>query len=176
MKSKSLIIGILFAGAFLLLFVVVNKETTVRQRLAIGLAMPDFEILDAAQATRLTSYDVRNKVLFINFWASWCKPCREEMPSINALYNILSTNDDFRMITIIYKEETKISLEYMSKNGYSFPVFSDPKGKAAVNFGVTGVPETYIFNKKGIVVQRELGPAQWDSPEKVTFIESQLNE
>ena len=64
----------------------------------------------------------------------------------------------------------------MKQNGYTFPVYSDNNGITAVNFGVTGVPETYIIDKKGLLKKRVIGPAEWNSTEAKNFINSLLNE
>lgn len=174
MKGRPLIIAVLLVSGILLLIFTANPRRI--KPVAVGLYAPDFEVMDAKNGNRLLFSEIKGKVIFINFWASWCKPCREEMPSIEALYKEMSSNDDFRMITIIFNESTETALEYMRTNGYTFPVYSDPKSNASRTYGITGVPETYLVNKKGIVKERQIGPAEWNSVEKKDFIYSLLNE
>ena len=125
---------------------------------------------------KLMLSDLKDKVLFVNFWASWCPPCREEMPSIDSLFKAMNGNGKFQMITILYKDPYQDGIGYMKQSGFTFPVYSDSDGITSTNFGVTGVPETYIIDKKGKLRKRVIGPAEWDSPEAKNFINSLLNE
>lgn len=136
----------------------------------------DFTVSDVRGGKKVSFSDVKGKVLFINFWASWCQPCREEMPSIEALYREMKSNNDFAMITILYNDDPLNALEYLRSGGYGFPVYSDPEGRSSKNYGVTGVPETYIVDKKGVLRKRVLGGADWNSAEAKSFINDLLKE
>ncbi len=172
-RNKAIIITILFiVGAFFLIFI--SDQDIAKKKVAVGLKAPEFTLTDAINGNRLSSSDLIGKVLFINFWASWCKPCRDELPSIEALHREMSDNDNFRMITIIYNERREIALEYISLNGYTFPVYTDKDGITSRKYGVKGVPETFIIDKKGIIRKYILGPSEWNSPEWKNFIYSLL--
>ena len=80
------------------------------------------------------------------------------MPSIEALYREMMGNDDFRMVTILYRDSAENAFEYMKSRGYTFPVYIDPNGSAARDYGVTGVPETYIIDKQGKLAAVKLSP------------------
>lgn len=175
MNKKLIIILALFLCGTALIFVI-SKENTFQKTTAVGLIAPDFEITDSLNGSKISSSELKGKVLFINFWASWCQPCREEMPSIEALFKEMQSNDNFRMITIVNNDSIENALEYMKKNGYTFPVYSDPDGITSKNFGITGVPETYIINKNGILTKRVLGAAEWNSSDAKLFISSLLIE
>lgn len=168
-----LLLIFLVIASFLFFSIFNNKP---KQDTAVGLIGPYFEIKDEITGHKLTAGDLKYKVLFVNFWASWCPPCREEMPSIESLYTDMLQNDNFQMVTILYKDAYQDGVAYMKQNGYTFPVYSDINGISARNFGVTGVPETYIIDKKGILRKRVIGPAEWNSPEIKNFINSLLNE
>jgi DsbE subfamily thiol:disulfide oxidoreductase len=140
-----------------------------------GLRVPELVIRDISGGS-VDPNTLKGKVVFINFWASWCPPCKEEMPSIEALYRGHLNDSGFTMITILYKDEPNNGLEYLKANGYTLPVFVDDNGISAKNFGVTGVPETYVVDKKGILRKRVIGPAEWNSAEAVALIQSLLNE
>ena len=172
MNSKKLILLLIFAGAVSLLFFTVTNKKTIQEEPGA----PSLDIRDEISGRNIKSADLKNKVLFINFWASWCPPCKEEMPSIEFLYKDMAGNDKFQMITILYRDPYQDGTGYMKQNGYTFPVYSDNNGVTAGNFGVTGVPETYIIDKKGILKKRVIGPAEWNSPEAKSFITSLLNE
>jgi len=174
-KSKKLILLLTFivAASFILFSFF---KSAPKHDIAVGLYAPELDIKDEITGRKLTSGDLKNKVVFVNFWASWCQPCREEMPSIESLLRDMGGNDRFQMVTILYKEPYQDGTDYMKQNGYTFPVYSDNKGITARNFGVTGVPETYVIDKKGILKKRVLGPAEWNSQEAKNFINSLLNE
>lgn len=175
MKSKSIIIAVLFtAGVALAIFSISQRNTG--KAVVEGLYAPELEVIDHSNGKKLLPSDLKGKVLFINFWASWCQPCKDEMPSIEALHREMFVNDEFRMITILYKDSLQNALEYMGVSGYTFPVYSDLKDYSSKNYGVTGVPETYLVDKKGILRKRIIGPVEWNSPDAKSFIVSLLNE
>jgi peroxiredoxin len=97
------------------------------------------------------------------------------MPSVEALYKEMQSNKDFIMVTALYKDTPSNGIEYMKSKGYTFPVYSDPDDVSAKNFGVTGVPETYIIDKKGVLRRRVIGGADWSSLEEKSLIKSLLN-
>ena len=173
MNSKKLILlSILLIAASTFSSFGCNRKHDV----AVGLQAPELDIRDEISGRKLTSGDFKNKVVFVNFWASWCPPCKEEMPSIESLFKDIAGNDKIQMVTILYKDSYQDGTLYMKQNGYTFPVYLDNNGVTAVNFGVTGVPETYVIDKKGILKKRIIGPADWNSPEAKNFINSLLNE
>lgn len=175
MNSKKIILLLVFSLAVLFL-IFTSVKTKPKQEAAEVLNSPSLEIKDDMTGRKLTLSDFKDKVLFINFWASWCPPCKEEMPSIESLFKSMSGNEKFQMITILYEDPYQNGIAHMKQSGYSFPVYSDINGITARNFGVTGVPETYIIDKKGNLRKRVIGPAEWDSPETRNFINSLLNE
>ncbi len=88
------------------------------------------------------------------------------MPSVEALYREMAGNNDFIMITILYKDSPENGIGYMKANGYTLPLYVDSDSISARNYGVTGVPETYIVDRKGMLVRRVIGAADWNSPEE----------
>ncbi|MHB8881707.1 MAG: TlpA family protein disulfide reductase [Thermodesulfovibrionales bacterium] len=175
MKNKALILGSVFfvaAGLILFLFLTQNKED--RNKAAEGTAAPALFITDPLTGKALPSSEFGGKVLFVNFWASWCQPCKEEMPSLEALYRGMSQTADFRIVTILYKDSPSSAQDYMRSQGFSFPVYVDQDGRSAKKFGVTGVPETYIIGKNGVLVKKIIGGFDWNAPEVKSFIQSLL--
>lgn len=153
-----------------------NKGTeTSLPRVIVGLDAPDLLVSDTAGKTYRLS-DLKGSVVFVNFWATWCQPCREEMPSIQTLYNQLKDRKGFRMVTILYKDDYQRAMAYMSENHYELPVLLDDNGKTAKSYGVTGVPETYILDKKGVLKEKMIGPFDWASPDAVARIAKLIEE
>ncbi|PKL51646.1 MAG: hypothetical protein CVV37_05380 [Nitrospira bacterium HGW-Nitrospira-1] len=172
--KKLILLLILIAAASFLLFTFLNSKP--KHDIAVGLYAPNLDLKDEISGRKLTSEDLKNKIVFVNFWATWCSPCKEEMPSIESLFKDMAGNEKFQMVTILYKDPYRNGTAYMKQNRYTFPVYSDSNGITARNFGVTGIPETYVIDKKGILRQRVLGPAEWNTPEVKNFLNSLLNE
>jgi len=115
-------------------------------------------------------------VVFVNFWAAWCPPCIEEMPSIEALFRNLSGKPKFKMITILYRDDVDRITKSAKEQGYTLPIYRDPDGSAAIRFGITGVPETFIIDKNGILRDKVIGPYTWDSPAVTDTLLKLINE
>ncbi len=177
MRFKGLIISvILLAGLAVIIFGTQKEESQrVKSKAVVGQEAPKLALTDASG----NSYDLpklKGKVLFINFWAPWCQPCREEMPSIQALYNRFKDNPQFQMLTILYKEDLAKAEAYLKENNFKLPVLLDSNGTTAEAFGITGIPETYIVDKKGSIRDRHIGPEDWNSPQVVSLISDLLME
>jgi peroxiredoxin len=86
----------------------------------------------------------------------------------------MKDNPGFKMVTLVFNDDPKGCLNFVKKMGYSIPVFSDPIGRAAGEFGVTGVPETFIVDKTGTIRKVKIGPERWDSQENVELLRSLL--
>lgn len=174
MKSKTIILLIIILFGAAVVFNIIRHQqapSTIR----VGLPAPDIELTDSNKS-ELKLSDLRGSVVFVNFWATWCPPCIEEIPSIERLSRYLAGNSEFKMVTIIYNDDMNKALGYMKKMGYTFPVYLDSGGFAAEKFGITGVPETYIIDKKGILRNKVIGPSDWDSPYVIESLTKLLNE
>lgn len=173
MKSLVSVIGmVLLAGSLMLFASCSEKKTEVAEEISA----PNLDVRDVRTGQTIDVSQFKGKVVFVNFWATWCPPCKEEMPSIEALHRELLKNDAFLMVTILYKDEAKTATDYMRTNNYTFPLFIDNDGISAKHYGVTGVPETYLIDKKGVMRKRVIGPADWNSSEAKAFINSLLSE
>src|SRR4030043_376443 len=96
--------------------------------------------------------DYRGKVVFLNIWATWCPPCREEMPSMESLYQRLKGRE-FEMLAVsLAREGEKVVQPFAAKYGLTFPVLLDPDSKTYRLYGLTGVPESFILDKSGVVI------------------------
>jgi thiol-disulfide isomerase/thioredoxin len=132
---------------------------------------PDVSVVSLANGTPLKLSDLKGKVVLLNFWATWCPPCREEIPSMMKL-NSLMAGKPFQMVAVSIDEGGKPAIEsFFKETGYSLPTYIDESGASAKSYGITGVPETFIIDKQGILVKKIIGGSAWDSPEAVSFIE-----
>lgn len=140
----------------------------------VGRPAPDFTLVDR-KGTTWTLSELKGQVVFVNFWATWCPPCREEMPSMQKLYSMLP-KDKFKMLAILNKDDPKLADTFAKKFGITMPILDDLDNKAGKEYGLTGVPETYIVDKQGVLREKFIGPAQWDSPRFVQMLTKYINE
>ena len=115
--------------------------------------------------------DYRGKVVFLNIWATWCPPCREEMPSMESLYQRLKGRN-FEMLAVsIDQDGEKAVRPFVAKYGLTFPVLLDPDRKTYRLYGLTGVPETFIVDKSGIVIHKVIGSQNWMKKEWLDYFD-----
>ena len=133
-----------------------TKEATV------GKPAPDFTLVDR-QGKTWTLSELKGQVVFLNFWATWCAPCREEMPAMQELHEMLP-KDTFKMLTILNNDDPALADRFAAKLGLTMPILDDQANAVGPKYGLTGVPETFIINKKGVIVRKYIGPARWNTP------------
>jgi len=138
-----------------------------------GKAAPDFTVRDlAGKETRLS--DLKGKVALVNFWATWCPPCREEVPSM-AVLNRLMAGKPFRMLAISIDQGGKEAVEaFFKQANTSLPAYLDSDGAIAKKYGITGVPETFVIDRKGVIIKKVIGPLDWSAPEVVRFLDEAM--
>lgn len=117
--------------------------------------------------------DYRGRLIFLNFWATWCGPCRAEMPSMQRLWEEFK-EEDFVILAINIQEESKLVSSFMNERGLSFPVLLDEKGKVARTYGIRGIPTTFFLNPEGEIIGKAVGARDWDSEESFELIRELL--
>lgn len=117
--------------------------------------------------------DYRGRLIFLNFWATWCGPCRAEMPSMQRLWEEFK-EEDFVILAINIQEESKLVSSFMNERGLSFPVLLDEKGKVARSYGIRGIPTTFFLNPEGEIIGKAVGARDWDSEESFELIRELL--
>lgn len=119
--------------------------------------------------------ELKGKVVFVNFWATWCAPCREEMPAMQRLMEALP-KDTFVMLAILNRDTPANANLFAEKLGITIPILNDMGNNVGPMYGLTGLPETFIIDKKGILRYKYIGPAKWDTPEFIQQIKELINE
>ena len=126
--------------------------------------------LDSLKGGKVELKNFKGKILFLNFWATWCGPCKEEMPSMEALQQQFK-DKDFLFLTIsVDYEGAKPVREFMEKQRYTFPVLIDQKGETLDLFDVKGIPTTFIIDKQGMMLGKAIGPRNWKSPDVLMLL------
>ncbi|KLU59024.1 thiol-disulfide oxidoreductase ResA [Peptococcaceae bacterium CEB3] len=122
--------------------------------LGIGNLAPDFSVpMSDGNTLKLSS--LRGKPVLLNFWATWCPPCRMEMPDIQKIFK---ENYPVQIVGVNLKEEPMTVEGFLSRNGYTYPVGFDLKGKIASLYNVSGIPTSYAIDAKGIIRHVQTGP------------------
>ena len=138
----------------------INKEETALQKSSIAQL-----VLTDMNDHPIDFGKYKGKTIFINFWATWCKPCREEMPSIREAMNILK---DEKVEFFFASDETKDQIEDFRKaHDYNFNYV---RVENLANLGITGLPTTFIFNRDGELVFSEMGYRKWDEKANIDLI------
>ena len=137
--------------------------------------LPDISFING-DGRNLRLSDFAGKVVLLNIWATWCFPCREEMPSLDRLQARLG-GPDFQVLPVSTDEGgiKAVRAFYKAVGIESLGVFVDPTGKTATDLKILGYPTTLLLDRKGRALGVKLGPAEWDSEEVITLIQSQIN-
>jgi peroxiredoxin len=130
---------------------------------------PDFSLKDLT-GEKVELGQFKGKVIFLNFWATWCSPCKEEMPSMEVLYQQFKEKNFILLTISVDYGGLKPVQEFINTYHYTFPVLLDPKCKTLNLFQVKGIPTTFIIDKKGRIVGKAVGPRDWKSPEVISLI------
>mgnify|MGYP002869427190 CR=1 FL=1 len=125
-------------------------------------AAPDFTLLDP-RGKKVSLKDYRGKVVFLNFWATWCESCRDEMPSMDRLYREFK-GKGLEIVGVNVKDKRADALAFVKKLKITYPIMMDPEGEIGLLYGAFGMPATYLIDRKGVVLARMWGPADWYSP------------
>lgn len=133
----------------------------------------DFSLLDI-NGQQFTLSDFKGKIVFLNFWTTWCPECRIEMPSMEKLYKRLN-GQDFTMIAVNLQEPDLRVKAFLKKYPLTFSILLDSKGKIGQQFGIRAVPTTFILDKNGGIIGKALGSRQWDSKESMALFEHLIN-
>ena len=129
--------------------------------------------LNDASGQRLSRDDYRNKVTVINFWASWCRPCVEEIPSLNNLRQQMA-GEPFELISINYAEETEQIQRFLQQVNVEFPVLLDTDGRESAKWQVLVFPSTFVIGPDGKIVYGLNGAIHWDDPKVVAQLKALL--
>ncbi len=173
-------------GAFVLLLAgLVTVGWTVRDRflpVEVGSPAPGFVAHDM-EGRPVSLEELRGQVVLLNIWATWCAPCREEMPSLQRLHERLGGRglrvvavsvDGASAVERAAGDPQKLVGDFAREMGLNFSLWLDPSGAIQGSYRTTGVPESFLIDREGTIVKKVLGAIEWDSEANVELIERLL--
>jgi len=149
----------------------------------VGSTAPAFHATDLRTGRPAALADYRGKVILVNVWATWCPPCRIEMPSMERLHKKLA-GTDFRIVAVSVdgdpfyaaaEEGPGKVMAFVNEMGLTFDILHDPTGAIRSAYQLTGVPESFLVDRDGVIVKKVIGAAQWDGPVNETIIRRLLD-
>ena len=142
----------------------------------VGSTAPQFHAKDLGTGRAMTFADYRGKVVLLNVWATWCEPCRVEMPSLERLHRRLA-GTDFRVVSVSIDEEgDSVVAAFARQLGLTFDILHDQTGAIKRDYQATGVPESWVINRDGVIIKKVIGASEWDGPVNETLIRRLLDE
>jgi peroxiredoxin len=133
----------------------------------VGSAAKDFSLQDSDRKVNLNQF--RGQVLVLNFWATWCPPCVEELPSLMNMQDRLRGRGVVVLGVSIDVDQAAYH-RFLKERNVNFLTVLDPEQKVAGMYGTSGWPETYIIDRQGVLRRKFIGPVDWNSPEVVQFL------
>ncbi len=157
---KSLLLLLLFVCLPVLTFAGSERPQDAPRVVAVGSVAPDFT-LENMQGEKVSLSQFRGKVVIVNFWATWCPPCRTEMPSMEVLHETFK--DDGLILLAINVEQSgaKVVAEFLKESPYSFPILLDEQNQTQNSYTVFQYPTSFIVDRNGIVVKKLVGAVHW---------------
>ena len=171
MAQNNKVLGVLFAvlfGGFLYTIHDQFEQHVVEP----GERAPSFKITTES-GQRITTTDFGGKLLVLNFWATWCPPCIEEMPSLNQFAQQVS-KDGVVVLGVSIDQNEQAYKRFLQQNRLAFETARDPEADIAANYGTFKWPETYIINAEGKVVEKHIGPKSWTDPAIIASVRRHL--
>jgi len=179
-KNTQLLLTILFvsiACVFLIIYLREERDSTVKttKPLQPGIKVPNFVFPDI-NGKEVSLSNHRGKVVLLNVWATWCPPCRQEMPSMQRLYEKFK-GERFEILAVSIDSEGREAVApFMREMNLTFPALLDPRETIMSLYGITGVPESFIIDKDGILVKKIIGPINWASSEVFLFFKDLIHQ
>ena len=143
------------------------------QRINPPFEAKDFTLEDL-RGSMMSLKDFRGKVILLNFWASWCGPCRIEMPAMELLWQVFQ-DDDFVILAVDVRERRDEVSSFIEENDYTFPTLLDSWGRVADIYSVRSYPTTFLIDREGKVVGKAVGAREWASKDSFDLIKYLLD-
>lgn len=168
----AVVIAGLAAGATIL-----TRVGSEVEPVAVGARAPDFRVIDLASGDSVSLRDkYRGRVTLVNIWATWCVPCKVEMPSMEKLYQSLAPRG-FAIAAVSVDEGSPDDVRRFGQDlSLSFDLLQDRSGVVQQSYQTTGVPESFLLDRSGVIVKRVIGAHDWSSDANRALVERLLDE
>jgi len=161
-QQWSLIAGVVMTAVFGIALAI--KLRPQLNLLEVGSTAPDFDAVQLPTGRPVKIEDYRGKVVLLNIWATWCAPCKVEMPSMEHLHRKLA-GTDFRLVAVsIDEEDSTVVNKFVRDMGLTFEILHNRDGSIRRIYQTTGVPESFVIDRDGVIVKKVIGAADWDAP------------
>ena len=157
-RAVRLGIVVVIAALVLVLLLAFRRDPHDIRTGTVGKPAAAFTLQKLDGSGALRSDDTKGKVTVVNFFASWCVPCKEENPALVRVYERYRASDDVVFVGVLYQDSRDSGLAYVKDNGVVWPTASDDDGRVAFAYGVFGIPETYFIDADGVIQGRHIGP------------------
>lgn len=156
---------IILAGVWTLVgnFTTETVHSEAEVGVEVGMQAPDFTI-NNVNGDEVSLSDYRGTKVFLNFWASWCPPCKEEMPAIQKLHK---NYDNIKVVTVNSGEGKDKVLNYLMEYNFSFTTLLDKNRKVTTDYLIRGIPSTFVIDKDGIIVRKQRGAITYEKMEEM---------
>lgn len=176
MSKQWLVVGVIVAGLAAGVFSLARLGAGIEQ-VSVGSEAPDFRAIDLATGDSISFREqYEGAVTLVNIWATWCIPCRVEMPSMDSVYQTLAPRG-FKIAAVSIDEGSPEDVRAFGQDlGLTFDLLQDRSTRIAQIYQTTGVPESFLINKDGKIVKRLMGDHKWNAPVNRQLIERLLDE
>ena len=176
MSKQWIFVGLVVAGIATGATVLTRVGSEVAP-VEVGATAPDFHAVDLATGDSVTLHQrYRGKVTLVNIWATWCEPCKIEMPAMEEVYRALAPRG-FAVAAVSIDEGGPDDVRAFGQGlGLSFDLLQDRSTRIQQIYQTTGVPESFLLNRQGVIVKRIIGAHDWNSPANRALLERLLNE
>ena len=156
LRVAGLAMGTVLIGLLFILGGRIGKDPTFVRSPLLGKPAPTFSLPRFDQPGRLSSSQLSGRTYVVNFWASWCVPCREETAALEAFYRQWRPRG-VELVGILYNDTVEAALAFRKELGGTWPLVDDPGSRTAIDYGVFGIPETFVIDEGGIVMAKLTG-------------------
>lgn len=137
---------------------------------AVGSRAPDFRAVNIASGETVELADYEGEVVLLNIWATWCAPCRQEMPSMERLYQELGP-EGLKVVAISVDDLGQdIVQEFVDEFDLTFEILHDESQEVELTYQTTGLPESFVIDRHGVIVKKEIGAVEWDLPAQQALV------